>query len=90
MLMQRRVGVDSRSFDVVQRAFDGACWSVGIPRCPRQGEIQDISEMRRVIALTILRCAAAGACDVQALKARALRRLFGEMAPPRNAFGHRN
>lgn len=31
MLMQKLVAVDNRSFDVLQRAFDGACWSVGIP-----------------------------------------------------------
>ena len=78
MLMQKRVAVDNHSFDVVQRAFDGACWSVGISRCPRQGEIQDISETRKTIALTVLRCAAAGACDVQALKTNALRCLFGK------------
>jgi len=77
MLMQKRVAVDNHSFDVVQRAFDGACWSVGISRRPRQGEIQDISETRKTIALTVLRCAAAGACDVQALKTNALRCLFG-------------
>ena len=60
MLMQKPVAVDNHSFDVLQRAFDGACWSVGIPRCARRGEIKEISETRKTIALTILRCAAAG------------------------------
>ena len=50
MLFQKRVAVDNHSFDVLQRAFDGACWSVGIPRCPRQGEIKGISETRKAIA----------------------------------------
>jgi hypothetical protein len=86
MLMQKCVAVDNHSFDVLQRAFDGACWSVGISRCPRQGEIEDISETRKAIALTVLRCAAAGARDVQALKASALRCLFGKAALNRN-FG---
>jgi hypothetical protein len=76
MLMQKPVAVDNHSFDVLQRAFDGACWSVGIPRYARRGEIQEISETRKTIALTVLRCAAAGACDVQVLKASALRSLF--------------
>ena len=83
MLMQKCVAVDNHSFDVLQRAFDGACWSVGIPRCARQGEIQEISETRKTIALTVLRCAAAGARDVQALKASALNSLFSrECASP--------
>ena len=76
MLTQKPVAVDNHSFDVLQRAFDGACWSVGIPRCARRGENQEISEARKTIALTILRRAAAGARDVQALKASALRSLF--------------
>jgi hypothetical protein len=76
MLMQKCVAVDNHSFDVLQRAFDGACWSVGIPRYARRGEIKEISETRKTIALTVLRCAAAGARDVQALKASALRSLF--------------
>jgi hypothetical protein len=80
MLMQKCVTVDNHSFDVLQRAFDGACWSVGISRCPRQGEIEDVSETRKAIALTVLKCAAAGARDVQALKASALRCLFGKAA----------
>jgi hypothetical protein len=76
MLTQKHVAVDNHSFDVLQRAFDGACWSVGIPRCARRGEIKEISETRKTIALTVLRCAAAGARDVQALKESALRSLF--------------
>ena len=76
MLMQKHVAVDNHSFDVLQRAFDGACWSVGIPRCARRGEIKEISETRKTIALTVLRCAAAGVRDVQDLKASALRSLF--------------
>ena len=76
MLMQKLVAVDNRSFDVLQRAFDGACWSVGISRYARRGEINEISETRKTIALTVLRCAAAGARDVQDLKASALRSLF--------------
>ena len=75
MLIPKHVAVDNHSFDVLQRAFDGACWSVGIPRCARRGEIKEISETRKTIALTVLRCAAAGARDVQALKASALRSL---------------
>ena len=55
MLMQKHVAVDNHSFDVLQRAFDGACWSVGIPRCARRGEIKEISETRKTIALA--RCA---------------------------------
>jgi hypothetical protein len=76
MLMQKHVAVDNHSFDVLQRAFDGACWSVGIPRCAGRGEIKEISEKRKTIALTVLRCSAAGARDVQALKASALRSLL--------------
>jgi hypothetical protein len=75
MLIQKHVAVDNHSFDVLQRAFDGACWSVGIPPYARRGEIKEISETRKAIALTVLRCAAAGARDVQALKASALRSL---------------
>ena len=77
MLMQKCVAVDNHSFDVLQRAFDGACWSVGIPRYARRGEIKEVSETRKTIALTVLRCAASGARDVQALKASTLRALFG-------------
>jgi hypothetical protein len=73
---QKDLAVDNHGFDVLQRAFDGACWSLGIPRRPREGEIKDISETRDAIALTILRCASAGARDVQALKESALRCLF--------------
>jgi hypothetical protein len=76
------VAVDNHGFDVLQRAFDGACWSAGIPRRPREGEIKDISEMRDAIALTVLRCASAGTRDVQALKVSALRCLFGRATLP--------
>ena len=79
---QKHLAVDYRGFDVLQRAFDGACWSVGIPRRPREGEIKDISETRDAIALTVLRCASAGARDVQALKVSALRCLFGKATLP--------
>jgi hypothetical protein len=79
---QKGVAVDNHGFDVLQRAFDGACWSVGIPRRPREGEIKDISETRDAIALTVLRCASAGARDVQALKVSALRCLFGDATLP--------
>ena len=82
MLMQKPVAVDNHSFDVLQRAFDGACWSVGIPRCVCQGEIKEISETRKTIALTVLKCAAAGVRDVQALKESALRSLFSKAAAP--------
>ena len=80
--MQKHVAVDNHSFDVLQRAFDGACWSMGIPRCARRGEIKEISEKRTTIALTVLRCAAAGVRDVQALKASALRALFSRRTSP--------
>jgi hypothetical protein len=76
MLMQKPLAVNNHSFDVLQRAFDGACWSVGISRYARRGEIKEISETRKTIALTVLRCAASGARDVQVLKANTLRSLF--------------
>ena len=79
---QKRVAVNSHGFDIMQRAFDGACWSVGVPRRPREGEIKEISEMRDAIALTIIRCASAGARDVQVLKVSALRCLFGKVPLP--------
>ena len=82
MLMQKPVAVDNHSFDVLQRAFDGACWSVGIPRCARRGEMKEITETRKTIALTVLWCAAAGARDVQVLKASALRSLFSRGRAP--------
>jgi hypothetical protein len=82
MLMQKHVAVDNHGFDVLQRAFDGACWSVGIPRRARRGEIKEVSETRKAIALTVLRCAAAGARDVQSLKASALRCFFSKAALP--------
>jgi hypothetical protein len=75
MLFQKPVAVDNHSFDVLQRAFDGACWSMGIPRCAGRSEIKEISETRKTIALTVLKCAAAGVRDVQALKVSALRSL---------------
>ena len=79
---QNRLAVDNHSFDVMQRAFDGVCWSLGISRRPREGEIKDISETRDAIALTVLRCASAGARDVQALKVSALRSLFAKATLP--------
>ena len=86
MLMQKPVAVDNHSFDVLQRAFDGACWSVGIPRRARCGEIKEVSEMRKAIALTVLRCAAAGARDVLVLKASALRSFFSRGRASRLAY----
>ena len=47
-----------------------------------EGEMNDISETRDAIALTVLRCASAGARDVQALKVSALRCLFGKATLP--------
>jgi hypothetical protein len=79
---QKRLAVDDDGFDVMQRAFDGACWSLGISRRPREGEVKDISETRDAIALTLLRCASAGARDVQALKVSALRCLFDKATLP--------
>ena len=80
MLIHNQKGsvVDSHGFDVLQRAFDGACWSMGISRGPRDGETREVSETRDAIALTVLRCGRAGARDVQALKVSALRYLFGK------------
>jgi hypothetical protein len=75
---QKHLAVDNDGFNVRQRAFDGACWSMGISRRPREGEVNDISETRDAIALTVLRCASAGARDVQALKVSALRCLLGK------------
>jgi hypothetical protein len=75
---QKHLAVDNDSFNVRQRAFDGARWSMGISRRPREGEVNDISETRDAIALTVLRCASAGARDVQALKVSALRCLLGK------------
>ena len=75
---QKHLAVDNDGFNVLQRAFDGACWSMGISRRPREGEINEISETRDAIALTVLRCASTGARDVQALKVSALRCLFGK------------
>jgi len=82
LIHQKRLAVDNHGFDVLQRAFEGACWSLGISRRPREGEIKDISETREVIALTVLRCASAGARDVQALKVSALRCLVGKATLP--------
>ena len=82
MPTQKCVAVDNHNFDVVQRAFDWTCWSVGIPRSARRDEIKEISETRNTIALIVLKCAAAGVRDVQALKASALRALFNKAAPP--------
>jgi hypothetical protein len=79
---QKHLAVDNDSFNVLQRAFDGACWSVGISRRPREGETKDISKTRDAIALTVLRCASAGARDVQALKVSALSCLFGKATLP--------
>jgi hypothetical protein len=79
---QKHLPVDNDGFDVMQRAFDGACWSLGISRRPRKGEIKNISETRDAIAVTVLRCSSAGARDVQALKVSALRCLFGKAALP--------
>ena len=80
MLIQKQKGlaVDNHGFDVLQRAFHGACWSLGISRRPREGETKDIAQTRDAIALTVLRCASAGARDVQALKVSALRCFIGE------------
>ena len=75
---KNHLAVDNDSFNVLQRAIDGACWSMGISRRPREGEINDISETREAIALTVLRYASAGARDVQALKVSALRCLSGK------------
>jgi hypothetical protein len=81
MLIQKQKGlaVDNHGFDVLQRAFDGACWTLGIPRRPREGEIKHTSVTREAIALTVLRCASGGERDAQALKVSALRCLF---SPP--------
>jgi hypothetical protein len=38
---QKDLAVDNHGFDVLRRAFDGACWSLGIPRRPREGETKD-------------------------------------------------
>jgi hypothetical protein len=77
MLIQKCPAVDDRGSDVLRRAFDGACWSVGIPRHPCEGETKDIAETRDAIALTVLRCASAAAHNAQALKVSVLRCLYG-------------
>jgi hypothetical protein len=82
---QKHLAVDSDSFSVLQRAFDGACWSLGISRRPREGEVNDITEIREAIAATVLRCASAGARDVQVLKVSALKCLFDMATLPLHA-----
>jgi hypothetical protein len=82
LIRQKRLAVDNHRFDILQRAFEGACWTLGISRRPREDEIKDISETREAIALTVLRCASAGPRDVQALKVSALRCLFGKATLP--------
>ena len=75
----RRIAFDADGIKVLQRAYDGACWSAGIPNRPRATDTGATAATRDALAQAIMRSASAGVRDVQVLKASALKRVFDEV-----------
>jgi len=68
----RRLAFDNDDVDVLLRAYDGACWSAGIPNRRRANDTSAMVATRDALAQAIMRFASAGVRDVQTLKASAL------------------
>ncbi len=66
---------DSESLKLLQRALEGACWSVGITPRPGARETGATQRTRDALAKAVIGNAGQGSREVQALKANALRAL---------------
>jgi hypothetical protein len=73
---------DSENLKLLQRAFEGACWAVGI--APRRGPRDTVStlKVRDALAKAVIGSAGYGSREVQALKVEALRSIAGDRASP--------
>ena len=76
-MLDRRVVFDHDAISFCRRAFDGACWSVGISPRPHVADTNSEIATRDALARAVICFASAGVRDVQAIKASALRSCFG-------------
>ena len=64
---------DSENLKLLQRAYEGACWSVGIAPRARARDNGATLEVREALAKAVIGNAGHGSREVQALKVEALR-----------------
>jgi hypothetical protein len=79
MLMHdKRIALDNDAINLSRRAFDGACWSVGISPRPHVSDTSSVTARRDALARAVLGFASAGVRDVQAMKTSALKSVLCE------------
>src|SRR4051794_13508944 len=87
--MQPRIAAyyDDESLKLLQRAFEGACWSIGLSARSSARDPEHVRSARDALAKAILSSAGRGSCDVQAVKAEALRAVLARRSatPPDRA-----
>ena len=77
-MLDRRIVFDHDAINLCWRAFDGACWSVGISPRPHDGDTNPEIATRDALARAVIGSASAGVRDVQAIKAIALKSVMHE------------
>jgi hypothetical protein len=70
-----RVCVGPDCLHRMRRAFEGACWALGISTRPAKAEPIQVQAVRRAAMRAVLESAAAGVCEAQLLKRLALSKL---------------
>ena len=74
----RSISFDHDAINLCRRAFDGACWSMGISPRPHVGDSNSAIATRDALARAVMGFASAGAGDVQAIKTSALKSVMSE------------
>lgn len=69
----RRIAFDNDAINLSQRAFYGACWSVGISPRPHVNDTSAVTATRDALAHAVMGFASAGVRDMPAMKTSALR-----------------
>lgn len=72
----RRIAFDNDNINLLQRSYDGACWSAGISPHARSRDTLATIELRDALAQAVFNIASTGIRDVQVLKADALKRVI--------------
>ena len=78
LMLDRRIVFDHDAISLCRRAFDGACWSVGISPRPHVGDTNSEIATRDALARAVIGFASAGVRDVQAIKTSALKSVMYE------------
>lgn len=73
LIHDRRIAFDNDAINLSQRAFYGACWSVGISPRPHVNDTNVVTATRDALAYAVIAFASAGGHDMQAMKTSALK-----------------